>query len=74
MKTGDKIICIDNSDIVSNLTVGKTYIILEKGHHIEEFIVMMGNVNPGIYHSNRFVSVRKFRKLKLEKLYESNLH
>ena len=80
MNAGDKIVCIDNDDL-SDLTVGKTYTVLEHSKHsyitikgkIEDFYILFGDLYPGAYHPSRFLPLTKYRKLKLEKLNESNL-
>lgn len=77
MEPGTKLVCIENDGMIFDLTVGKTYTLLEGGRLKEaqdDFYILMGDKNPGVFHTSRFISIRKFRKLKLEKLYESNLH
>lgn len=69
-KKGDIVVCIDDSDInthgqYNKLKKHSTYIIKKYDEYFDSvFLINM----RGIYISKRFISIKKYRKLKLEKL------
>ena len=67
MKVGNKIVCIDNSrlDLTINLTKGKIYIIDD----INNNFVKVQN-NRVFYIISRFIVLKEYRKMKLEKIDE----
>ena len=76
MEVGDKIICINNStDIESikirSLTLNKVYIIIDiltdKLDGYDRFMILDDEGIDSLRYVHRFVSIKKYRKLKLEK-------
>lgn len=65
-KTGDKVVCINEQ---SDLKINKIYTILDSNFKIlgEEYIELV-ELSELIYPANKFISLREYRKLKLEKL------
>ena len=77
-KKGDKVVCIDNNLIENGLTIGKIYDVLAyffsdikfKGefYSIIEIKDDKEWCDREYYSCRRFVSLKEYRKLKLEKL------
>lgn len=86
IKKGDKIVCVSNKDC--ELTINKIYIVHQvhieipidsNSENITYTYVLIDNDKPEIYGETDFydvvdfIKLKEYRKLKLEKLNESNL-
>ena len=71
---GEKIVCINNGDHLShryNLTLNKTYSIVEAPGKLYDNLCIIDDIgNYGQYMWERFISVKKYRKQKLNKINE----
>jgi hypothetical protein len=78
-----KLICINNKDfyIEGSLTIGKEYKVekedpcaLNPTGDFNNYIFVKSDLEKYLYfNKNRFVTIKEYRKLKLQKINESNL-
>lgn len=69
-KKGDKVICINNHNFERQLTIGKTYRVRVCYHDNNSYyITIFCDEGPLMaMDSDRFLSIKQYRKLKLEKI------
>lgn len=73
-KPGDKIVCIDNYfDIISVNLFGDDQLTFEKVYTVSELMgggifIVLKNENDFGYSAERFISLKEYRKRKLDKL------
>jgi len=72
-KPGDRIVCIDVSEDTTtyepykNLKKHNSYIIRQYGDYFNTKSVKLFNIE-GVFRDSRFISIKEYRKLKLNKL------
>lgn len=67
-KPGDKVICV-NSFLSTGLTINKTYIVIDSFlPKWTEIVVQNDDGKFLVYDTFLFISIREYRKLKLDKL------
>jgi len=69
-KPGDKIVCIKNNYGEHILTVNDTYTVrtCEDGFYVGFYYVTIVNMIGMTFKSNRFISLKEYRKNKLKKI------
>lgn len=65
MKIGDKLVCVDN-ERCQGITIGKIYTVIEIDVANDPCVI--NDYGRGYYIKERFISLKKYRKDKLEKL------
>jgi hypothetical protein len=69
MKKGDRIVCLD-VEFINLLSIGKIYYVIK----VEAYVAVLihnDNDNKTWYKQNRFIHLKEYRKMKLQKLENS---
>ena len=67
--SGEKVVCINNMYYEYSLTIGKTYTVIRM-HLAIIFLIGDDDVFPDTYSYLRFCSLKEYRRLKIQSLYD----
>jgi hypothetical protein len=71
-KKGDEVVCINNTNddvFITNITIGKRYIILSNHRGMVYIRNNIGNMHS--YSEKRFTSIVEYRKIQLNRIYSN---